>query len=66
MELSHVEVEEYLLKIFTGQQMVILMRDGLDVKLVFKQPDNFIKLKAANTDYFKGFYPTHAHESAVS
>ncbi len=42
MELTHEELEEYLLKIFTGRQLIYIN----NASLVFKQPDNIIKMEA--------------------
>ena len=46
MELTHEELEEYLLKIFTGRQLIYIY----DVNLVFKQPNNIIKMEANAID----------------
>jgi hypothetical protein len=54
MDLTHEELEEYLLRIFTGIKLVCI--EGID--LIFKQPDNLTKLKA-NYIYKK------AYDSAV-
>lgn len=48
MELSNNELDKYLLTIFTGKKVVSLEHKNKDVYLVFKQPDNYLKLKATN------------------
>ncbi len=50
MELTHEELEEHLLRIFTGRQLVYI--DGIG--LVFKQPNNFTKLEA-NSIYKRSY-----------
>lgn len=50
MDLTHEELEEYLLKIFTGIQSTVI--EG--ISLLFKQPDNITKLKA-NAIYRKAY-----------
>ena len=44
--LSHEQVEKYLLRIFTGKSMVLVEKDGKDLFIVFKYPDNSIKMRA--------------------
>ncbi len=50
MDLTHEELEEYLLRIFTGTKLVCVD----NINLIFKQPDNFTKLKA-NYIYKKSY-----------
>ncbi len=50
MDLTHEELEEYLLKIFTGIQPTTIE----SVSLLFKQPDNITKIRA-NAVYRKSY-----------
>ena len=60
MDLTHEELEEYLLKIFTGKQFVCV--DGIG--LVFKQPNNSIKIEARNL--YKRSYAKAIDEGLLS
>lgn len=44
--LSHEEVEKYLLKIFSGKEMVLIEDGDKDLFVVFKYPSNDIKMRA--------------------
>lgn len=50
MELTADEIEKYLCSVFTGKKVVYVSGKEKDVKLVLKQPDNYIKL-VANSIY---------------
>ena len=45
--LSHEEVEKYLLRIFSGKELVLIEKDGKDLFIVFKYPTNEIKMRAS-------------------
>lgn len=46
MDLSINEIEKHLCKIFVGQEIVCFNDGNKDTRLLFKQPDNLIKLHA--------------------
>lgn len=48
MELSYQEIEQYLIEIFTGQKIAHINNGKKDICLLFKQPNNEIKLRANN------------------
>ncbi|HLD90935.1 MAG TPA: hypothetical protein VI911_07985 [Patescibacteria group bacterium] len=46
MELSYEEVDSYLLKVFTGKEIVNITKGSEEVYLIFKQPTSEIRLRA--------------------
>lgn len=46
MDLKIDDVEKYLCRIFTGVELVTVGYDDKETQLMFKQPDNMVKLKA--------------------
>lgn len=54
MELSYEEVDSYLLKIFTGQEITHITKGLDEVYVLFKQPSTSIRLRAA-TVYDKAY-----------
>lgn len=54
MELSYEDLDNYLLKIFTGEDLIAINRGSEIIDLVLKQPSNTIKLRA-NIIYKKAY-----------
>lgn len=54
MDLTHDQVERYLLKIFTGSELVYINNGSKDICIRFKQPNNAIMLRA-NLFYDKAY-----------
>lgn len=46
MDLKIDDVEKYLCRIFTGQDIITVKSESDKIDLIFKQPDNTVKLKA--------------------
>jgi hypothetical protein len=64
MELTHEEVDDYLLKIFTGKQVSYIKRGNNVISLIFRQPDNFARQKA--NDLYKRLYSQALEEGLLS
>jgi hypothetical protein len=60
MDLTHEELEEYLLRIFTCRQLVYVN----NICLIFKQPDNFIRIRA--NEKYKHSYARALEEGMLS
>jgi len=48
MDLTVDDIEKYLYKIFTAQDIINVNKGDAKISIIFKQPDNIIKLKANN------------------
>jgi len=47
MDLTHEQIDRYLLKIFTGKELVYINDGSKDVCIEFRQPDNTVALRAS-------------------
>jgi len=54
MDLTHDQLERYLLKIFTGSELIYINDGSKDICIMFKQPSNAIMLRA-NIFYDKAY-----------
>ena len=46
MEITHEQLERYLLEIFTGKKLVYINNGSEDICIEFRQPNNMAKLRA--------------------
>lgn len=63
MELSHEEIDDYLLKIFTGKQVSYIKKDNNVISIIFKQPDNFTRQMA--NDLYRRIYSQAVEEGLL-
>ncbi len=59
MDTTHEDVERYLCKIFTGNDLLYTKKDDEDIYIRFQQPDNNIRLRAI-------FVYNEAYDKAIS